>query len=110
MTTKKLLIAISIVVGVFAAAGVYNLYCSMRTRAEQPCINTLRQIEGAKEQWALEAHALPGAPVTLSNILPYLSVPPTCHVAAAPYIIGRVGEEPRCPTHGTASDFKPDHY
>jgi hypothetical protein len=107
---KKTLIAVSIMVAIVVAAGVYNLYRGTRVKSAQPCINTLRQIEGAKEQWALETHALPGTPVTLSNILAYLSAPPTCHVAGATYVIGRVGEEPRCPTHGTTSHFKPDHY
>jgi len=48
--------------------------------------------------------------VTLSNILPYLRAAPTCHVAGATYIIGKVGEEAKCTTHGTVSNFKPDHY
>ena len=55
-------------------------------------------------------HATSGAPVTLSNILPYLSTAPTCHVAGASYKIGDVGEEPACSVHGTLSHFKPDHY
>ena len=81
-----------------------------RVKSAQPCWNKLVNIEAAKEQWALETRATPGAPVTLSNILPYLSGAPTCHVAGATYVIGKVGEEPRCTVHGTVSHFNPDRY
>ena|ERR1051325_1833647 len=80
------------------------------TRATQPCWGKLVNIESAKEQWALATHAAPGASVTLSNILPYLSGPPTCHVAGAIYVLGKLGEEPCCTVHGTVSHFKPDQY
>jgi hypothetical protein len=107
---RKVFIAVSMAVAIVALVGAYSAYRGARVKSAQPCINSLRQIEGAKDQWALETQALPGAPVTLSNILPYLSTAPTCHVADASYNIGKVGEEPRCPTHGTTSHFKPDHY
>ena len=107
---KKALIVVSMVVAVLVAAGAYNLYLAMRVKSAQPCLSKLRQIEGAKDQWALETHALPGAPVALSNILPYLSSAPTCNVAGASYTMGKVGEEPKCTVHGTASHFHPDHY
>ncbi len=67
-------------------------------------------LQEAKEQWALKTHAAPGSSVTVSNILPYLSVMPACQVVGATYIIGKVGEEPRCSVHGTVSNFKPDRY
>ncbi len=34
--------------------------------------NNLRILEGAKEQYALEHHLLPSAPVTEADLLPYL--------------------------------------
>ena len=36
------------------------------------CANNLRQIDGAKEQWALENKKKAGDPVTLNEIDPYL--------------------------------------
>jgi hypothetical protein len=107
---KKSLIAVIVVVAMVAAVGVYSLYRNARVKSAQPCWNKLRNIEAAKEKWVIETHALPGDPVTLSNILPYLSVAPTCHVAGASYIIGKVGEDPKCTVHGTVSHFNPDRY
>src|SRR4051812_36386957 len=80
---------------------------SQRVKAAQPCWLKLVNLGGAKEQWALETHAPIGGSVTLSNILPYLSAPPTCNVVGASYTIGKVGEEPSCSVHGTVSNFKP---
>jgi len=107
---KKTLIAVLLVVAMVGAAGVYRLYRGAGVKSAQPCWGELRLIQAAKEQWALETHAAPGSPVTVSNILPYLSAVPTCHIAGAAYILGKVGEEPRCTVHGTLSNFKPDRY
>ena len=98
-------------VGIIALATcAYMLIRTQRVRAAQPCWGKLVNIESAKKQWALETSATSGAPVTIENIVPYLSRMPTCHIAGATYIIGRVGEEPTCTVHGSVSRFKPDHY
>jgi hypothetical protein len=105
---NKLVFAILLLI-VLLAAGVYSAR-HPRVKAAQPCWNKLVQIEGAKEQWALENRATSGTPVSLSDIEPFLKVSQTCHVAGATYIIGKIGEEPRCTAHGTVSQFKPDRY
>jgi hypothetical protein len=102
--------AILAVLAVAAAAGVYSLYRSSRVRSAQPCFIKLVNIGSAKEQWALEGRATSGTPVTVEIILPYLRSMPTCNVAGGTYIIGKIGEEPRCTVHGTVSQFKPDRY
>jgi hypothetical protein len=107
---KRLVIAGGLILAVVVAFGVYRFYHAPRIKASQPCWNTLAQIDSAKQQWALESGATSGAPVTVENILPYLQSAPTCHVAGATYIIGKVGEEPRCTFHGTISHFNPDRY
>jgi len=48
------------------------------------CINNLRQIEGAKEQWALQNGKPPGSVPTTADILPFLN-----------------GKLPGCPNGGT---------
>lgn len=107
---KKALVAVLALLAIAVLVGAWNLYRGARVKSSQPCWNKLAQIGGAKESWALETQAGPGTPVTLSNILPYLRAAPTCHVAGATYIMGKVGEEPKCTTHGTVSNFKPDRY
>ena len=108
MKLKKLVLTFVAVIALALCASM--LIRTQRVRAAQPCWGRLVNIEAAKEQWALETDAVPGASVTLSNIVPYLSKAPTCHVAGATYAIGKVGEEPSCAAHGTVSHFKPDHY
>jgi hypothetical protein len=111
-TMKKPILAVVAVVGIVVAVGAYNLYRGARIKAKQPCWAKLRNIETAKEVWALDVGATSGAPVTIESILPYLSMSlmPTCHVAGGKYIVGKVGEEPSCTVHGTASHFIPDRY
>jgi hypothetical protein len=92
------------------AAGVYYLQGPLRVKSAQPCWHKLVNIESAKEQWATETKTPPGAAVTIDDILPYLQQMPTCHVAGAKYILGKIGEEPRCTVHGTVSQFKSDRY
>ena len=107
---KKAIFVLLVVVGILAVTGVCHLNRGARVKAAQPCWGKLVNIDAAKDQWAKETGAASGAPVTVENIAPYLTSMPTCHVAGAAYIIGKVGEEPRCTTHGTVSHFNPDHY
>jgi hypothetical protein len=108
MNPRKVILMLVAIIALGLCASM--LIRTQRVKAAQPCWGKLVNIEAAKEQWALETHAAPGASVTLSNILPYLSGPPTCNVAGASYATGKVGEEPSCSVHGTVSHFKPDHY
>jgi hypothetical protein len=107
---KKASLAVLIVVGIVLAIGLYRFYGSARVKASQPCWGKLVNIAAAKDQWAVETSATSGAPVTVEIIVPYLRSMPTCDIAGATYIIGKVGEEPRCTVHGTVSHFVPDRY
>src|SRR5450759_593540 len=55
-----------------------------RTGPRNACINNLRQIDGAKEQWALGNYAKTNAVVTISDITPLIK-----------------GGFPKCPSRGT---------
>ncbi len=66
------------------------------------CINNLRQIDGAKQQWALENKKSPTAFVSPADIMPYLrGVMPTCP-AGGVYTIGLVNASPVCSVPGHA--------
>jgi hypothetical protein len=107
---RRVPIAILVLVVIAVGGGVYRCYHGARTASAQPCWNRLRIIESAKGQWALETGATSGAPVTVESLTQFWGNMPTCHVSGATYVIGKVGEEPRCTIHGTVSDFKPDLY
>ena len=67
------------------------------------CINNLRQIDGAKNEWALEKGKKAGDAVTEADITPYLKSGklPTCP-SGGTYTIGKVGENPTCSIRGHA--------
>jgi len=67
------------------------------------CINNLRQIDGAKEQWALEKQKPRGALLTVADLAPYLKTNalPTCP-AGGVYTINPVGYAPLCSIPGHA--------
>jgi hypothetical protein len=75
-----------------------------RARAQQnACINNLRQIDGAKNEFALEKGKANGTVVTEDDIAPYIKggVLPTCP-SGGKYTIGKVGETPTCSIPGHA--------
>lgn len=109
---KKLIPTILVAVGIMTVAIGFLLRAGTKIKAAEKCRNQLRGIEFAKERCALQTAAKPGDPVTVEKLLPfsYMQPMPTCDVAGAKYIIGNVGEEPRCTFHGTVSHFSPDRY
>lgn len=82
---------------VVAAVVLPALVRARNTSASNVCINHLRQIEGAKQQWALENHKATNDVVSWNDIKPYLwhEEVPRCSDGGT-YILGRVGESPRC--------------
>ena len=67
------------------------------------CINNLRQIDGAKQQWALEKNKPGDAVPTVKNLLPYLKggVFPACPDGGT-YFINSVDAVPTCSVAGHA--------
>jgi hypothetical protein len=70
------------------------------TPAANVCVNNLRQIEGAKQQWVLENGKTTNDTPTWTALLPYLGrgvegQAPKCSEGGI-YTLGRVGEKPRC--------------
>ncbi len=65
------------------------------------CINNLREIDAAKQQWALEKNKTTTAVPTVANLLPYLTggVMPVCPAGGA-YTINAVDEMPSCSITG----------
>lgn len=65
------------------------------------CINDLRQIDAAKQQWALEKSKTAEAIPTIQDIAPYLpgGVLPACP-AGGSYTLNAVGELPACSISG----------
>jgi chromosome segregation ATPase len=83
---------------VHSAAAVFSAEAQQRNA----CINNLRLIDAAKQQWALELNKTTEAIPTAQDLSPYFKdgIFPVCP-SGGTYIIGAVGEKPTCsiPSH-----------
>ena len=75
---------------------------------ENWCYNNLRWMDGAKDVLAEKGHLTNGTQVTITQILPYM--PAHVHEVRCAkngrYVIGPIGEEPRCTVHGSQSEME----
>ena len=70
-TLVEIMIVVAII-GLLAAIAIPNFVRARTQSQKNACINNLRQIDGAMQQWALENKAAPAATVSFSDIQPYL--------------------------------------
>jgi hypothetical protein len=74
--------------------------------ARDTCINHLRQIDGAKQQWALENNKRASAIPTAQDIAPYIKLDADGNIPGCPaggtYSINAVSENPTCSISGHA--------
>jgi hypothetical protein len=78
-----------------SAIAIPNFVKARSSSQQNACINNLRQLDAAKNQWALEAGKKSTDVPTKENLLPFLSKWPTCP-AGGTYTLGLVGETPKC--------------
>jgi prepilin-type N-terminal cleavage/methylation domain-containing protein len=81
-TLVEIMIVVAII-GLLAAIAIPNFVKARTTAQKNGCINNLRQIDGAKEQWALETKAAPGAAIDQPAVDAYIK-----------------GGTPKCPAGG----------
>ena len=78
------------------AVGLPNYLRAKGTACKNACINNLRQIDGAKEQWALENKIPAGSSVSPEQLAPYLKGGwPTCPGGGS-YVAGDIGAPAQC--------------
>ena len=98
-TLVEIVIVVAII-GLFAAIAVPN-FVQARTPAQATtCINNLRQINSAVQQWALEQNAGFSAIVSFSDIQPYMKSSVICPAGGTSfsdsYMINGVTNSPTC--------------
>src|SRR5947207_3301936 len=103
-TLVEIMIVVAII-GLLAAIAIPN-FVKARTRSQaNACINNLRQIDGAKQQWALEYNQAVTATPTESSLRPYMGrgsgFSPTCPAGGsgdftACYTVGDMSVAPSC--------------
>jgi hypothetical protein len=92
------------IVAVLLAAGAHWFISARTETASNACVNNLRNIVAAKQQWGLEHNQSSNAVPTWADILPYLGSGPAGQMPHCPdggvYSIGRLNENPTCSIGG----------
>ena len=96
-TLVEIMIVVAII-GLLAAIAIPNFMKSRDTSQKNACINNLRLIDAAKEQWALEKNKTTGDTPTDDEIALYMKgdVMPTCPSGDQAYTVGAIGTPPVC--------------
>ena len=92
-----------LIIGILLAIAVPNFIKARESSRAKTCVANLRQVEAAKEQWAMEmkkgANDTPGwADLVGANA--YMKAQPSCPSGGA-YTINDVATDPTCSTGGT---------
>ena len=98
-TLVEIMIVVAII-GLLAAIAVPNFVQARNNARQSVCINNLRQVDSAKEQWALASNASTGATVVAANIDPYLKnsfASTICPAGSGAYTISVISTDPACP-------------
>ncbi len=104
-TLVEIMIVVAII-GLLAAIAIPSFVRARTTSQMNACINNLRQIDGAKDQWAIENNAVDTSAVTLANCNTYLkktiNTRPggTACPANGTYTTSTVSADPTCSVGG----------
>jgi hypothetical protein len=89
------------VVGMLSAIAIPNFVKARTTAQRNACINNLRMLDAAKQQWALEKSKQSTDVPTLDDLKPYIGINPhpLCP-AGGTYTINAAGQAPGCSLPG----------
>ena len=98
-TLVEIMIVVAII-GLLAAIAIPNFVKARTTAQKNACINNLRQIDGAIQQWALENKKDSAATVGFTDVSPYLKNAVICPSGGTAfsdsYTISDVQTKPVC--------------
>lgn len=106
-TLVEIMIVVAII-GLLAAIAIPNFVKARATSQANACINNLRQIDAAANQFALEAKLTTGAAITYpTDLTPYLKLNASSSIPPCPaggvYTDGTVGTSPACSLANTVT-------
>lgn len=100
-TLVEIMIVVAII-GLLAAIAIPSFVRARTTSQTNACINNLRQMDGAKDQWAIENNKVDTDTVALTDIAAYIKGgTPDCP-AAGTYSVTTVAADPTCTISGHA--------
>jgi prepilin-type N-terminal cleavage/methylation domain-containing protein len=98
-TLVEIMIVVAII-GLLAAIAIPNFVKARTTSQKNACINNLRQIDGAIQQWALEFKKDPTATILETDVTPYLKNSVICPSGGTAfsdsYTLATVADRPVC--------------
>jgi prepilin-type N-terminal cleavage/methylation domain-containing protein len=99
-TLVEIMIVVAII-GLLAAIAIPNFVKARATSQQNACINNLRQIDAAANQFALEKGKSTGSPLTLTtDLTPYIKLNSASKLPPCPaggvYALTAVGTNPVC--------------
>jgi prepilin-type N-terminal cleavage/methylation domain-containing protein len=109
-TLVEIMIVVAII-GLLAAIAIPNFVKARATSQANACINNLRQIDAAANQFALESSKKTGDTITLNtDLTPYIKLNSANKIPPCPaggtYSLAKVGTNPVC---SLASSVTPAH-
>jgi prepilin-type N-terminal cleavage/methylation domain-containing protein len=98
-TLVEIMIVVAII-GLLAAIAIPNFVRARATSQANACINNMRQIDAAVNEWALEQHQISGATVAYpTDVTPYIKLNTNSSIPPCPangnYSVGVVGAIPQ---------------
>ena len=98
-TLVEIMIVVAII-GLLAAIAIPNFIKARTTSQKNVCINNLRQVDSAIQQWAMEFKKGPSATVVETDVTPYLKRSVACPSGgttfADSYALTTVSSQPTC--------------
>jgi len=94
-TLVEIMIVVAII-GLLAAIAIPNFVRARAASQANACINNMRQVDGAVQQYSLEKGKKTGDTVTVTEVKEYLK-------------LTSAGKVPGCPSQGTAADGETDY-
>jgi prepilin-type N-terminal cleavage/methylation domain-containing protein len=92
-----------LIIGILLAIAVPNFVRARESSRARACVSNLKQIDAAKEQWAMDNNKSDGATCAMTDLVPnYIKSTPSCP-AGGTYTVGNVGTNPTCSIGGAHS-------
>lgn len=89
-----------LIIGILLAIAIPNFIKARETSRTNSCISSLRQIDSAKEQFAMNNRLSTGAGCTMSDLVPtYIKRVPECP-SGGTYTVNNIGVDPTCTIAG----------
>jgi prepilin-type N-terminal cleavage/methylation domain-containing protein len=100
-----------LIIGILLAIAVPNFIKARETSRAKSCVANLKQIESAKEQWAMDNKKTNGDTPSATDLYgtgKYIKNAPVCPSGGA-YTIGTMADRPLCGIGTNSADPSDDH-